>query len=187
VCPPGIEIESCAIVRLSGHPLAKQPDPGLGKLIEAVDVLVRPAPDGMRFDAARLERVAAAFLAKGTAVVARGGKEGPGSDKPSANAKTKPEKQIDVRALVTDVSVVDDVRLTAALDWPPGPLLRVRVRSTAEGSAKPSEIAKALGVWGSDDPRAEHALLARLGVVEVGAAVPPPAPQPRGTSTVATA
>jgi hypothetical protein len=45
-------------------------------------------------------------------------------------------------------------------------VLRVRVSSTAEGSAKPSELAKALGVWGSEDPRAEHALVARLGVVE---------------------
>jgi hypothetical protein len=42
------------------------------------------------------------------------------------------------------------------------------VRSTAEGSAKPHEVARALGVWGSEDPRAEHAGIARLGVVESG-------------------
>jgi len=183
VCPPGIEIESCAIVRLSGHPLAKRPDPGLGKLIEAVDVLVRPAPDGMRFDVARLERIAATFLAKDRALVARGEKSKEGAQ---ASRPVEGGKQIDVRALVTELSVVDDVRLTAALDWPAGPLLRARVRSTAEGSAKPSELAKALGVWGSDDPRAEHALLARLGVVEVVA--PPVAPREHGgSSTVATA
>ena len=41
----------------------------------------------------------------------------------------------------------------------------MRVRATAEGSAKPSELARALGVWGSDDLRGEHALVARLGVV----------------------
>jgi len=151
VCPPGIEIQSCAIVRLSGHPLAKQPDLGLGKLIDAVDVLVKPAADGMAFDAARLDRIARAFLAKDTIAVERG------------------EKSIDVRALVTEIDVVADeaaLKLCAALDWAPGPLLRARVRATAEGSAKPSELAKALGVWGNEDPRADHALLARLGVVE---------------------
>src|SRR5690606_26194989 len=50
VCPPGIELESCAIVRLAGHPLARTPDLGLGKLIRAVDVLIKPAPDGIAFD-----------------------------------------------------------------------------------------------------------------------------------------
>ena len=95
------------------------------------------------------ERIAKAFLAKDKVVVVRGEK-----------------KPIDVRALVSEVDVLDDTRLAAALDWAPGPVLRVRVSSTAEGSAKPSELAKALGVWGADDPRAEHALVARLGVVE---------------------
>jgi len=42
----------------------------------------------------------------------------------------------------------------------------VRVRATTEGSAKPAEVARALGVWGAgDDPRAPHARVARLGVV----------------------
>jgi hypothetical protein len=103
----------------------------------------------MVFDAARLDRIAKGFLAKTSAVVARG------------------DKQIEVRALVTEVEVLEDTRLAAALDWPAGPVLRVRVSSTAEGSAKPSELAKALGVWGAEDPRAEHALVARLGVVTV--------------------
>jgi hypothetical protein len=78
-------------------------------------------------------------------------------------------KRIDVRALVVEVSTISDeaaTRLCAALDWPAAPaLLRVRVSATAEGSAKPGEIARALGVWGIDDPRGEHALVARLGVV----------------------
>ncbi len=152
VCPPGIEIQECAIVRLAGHPLAKTPDVGLGKLIGAVDVLIRPASDGIAHDAARLERIAAALMAKTTAPVARG------------------DKTIDVRALVLDSGVIAGdaaTRLCAALDWPAAPaLLRVRVRSTSDGSAKPSEIARALGVWGSDDPRGEHALVARLGVVD---------------------
>ena len=73
------------------------------------------------------------------------------------------------RALVLEATVLDDIRVPAALDWPAGPLLRVRVRATSEGSAKPAELAKAIGVWGADDLRAEHALVARLGVV---AAVP---------------
>jgi radical SAM-linked protein len=154
VCPPGIEIQSCAIVRLAGHPLARaapaKPDPGLGKLIDAVDLLIQPAADGIAHDAARLERLAAALLARPSANVARG------------------DKLVDVRALVLEIGVIADeaqLKLCAALDWASAPLLRVRVRATAEGSAKPSEVAKALGVWGPDDPRAQHALIARLGVV----------------------
>ena len=167
VCPPGIEIQRCTIVYLSGHPrfarsqpgVGPKPEPGLGKLIDAVEVVIRPAPDGMAHDAARLQRIAGALLARTEAKVARG------------------DKLIDVRALVLDAGVIDGeaaTKLTAALDWPAGPLLRVRVRATAEGSAKPSEVAKALGVWGHEDPRAEHALLARLGVVESGATIAPP-------------
>jgi len=151
VCPPGVEIQDCKIVRLAGHPLAKQPDLGLGKLIQAVDVVIKPARDGIVHDSARLERIAAAFLAKASTPVARG------------------DKTIDVRALVSEVEVIagDAARqIGAALDWDDATaLLRVRVRATSEGSAKPLEISRALGVWGSDDPRGEHALVARLGVV----------------------
>jgi hypothetical protein len=151
VCPPGIEIQSCAIVRLAGHPAAgTRPDAGLGKLIDAVDLVIQPAADGIAHDAARLQRIAAALLARPEARVARG------------------DKQIDVRALVLELDVIADdaaLRLCAALDWANGPLLRARVRATADGSAKPSEVARALGVWGSGDARAPHALVARLGVV----------------------
>jgi radical SAM family uncharacterized protein/radical SAM-linked protein len=151
VCPPGVEILDCEIVRLAGHPLAKQPALGLGKLIQAVDVLIAPARDGIAHDVARLERIAAAFLAKASTPIARG------------------DKTIDVRALVGEVDVIGGdaaVKLAAALDWDATSLLRVRVQATNEGSAKPIEIARALGVWGPDDPRAEHALVARLGVVD---------------------
>jgi hypothetical protein len=151
VCPPGIEIHDCAVVRLAGHPLAKVPDLGLGRLIDAVDVAVRPVADGMPHDAARLVRIVDAFVAKSQVIVARG------------------DKSIDVRGLVIDAGVISDdaaMKLCAALDWPDAPaLVRARIRATAEGSAKPSELAKALGIWGSDDPRGEHALVARLGVV----------------------
>jgi hypothetical protein len=178
VCPPGIEIQECAIVHLAGHVLTVGPkpsmktDPGLGKLIDAVDVLIKPAADGMVFDAARLQRIAAAFLAKDSVPVARGDK-----------------KMIDVRSLVTEVDVIAGEAATAlaqALDWGDAPaLVRARVRATSEGSAKPSELARALGVWGSEDPRGEHALVARLGVVE-GETAPIRVPQPAGPHPTAT-
>jgi hypothetical protein len=117
-------------------------------------VVIRPAPDGMAHDANRLARIAQTFIAKTTAPIVRTSHKG--------------EKTIDVRALVAEVDVIADEaseRLCAALDWPSSPLLRVRVRSTAEGSAKPAEIARALGVWGSDDPRGTHAQVARLTMV----------------------
>ena len=45
------------------------PDAGLGKLIDAIDVLVRPAPDGMAYDHARVARIAAAFMARDSAPI----------------------------------------------------------------------------------------------------------------------
>ncbi|HEX3765714.1 MAG TPA: TIGR03960 family B12-binding radical SAM protein, partial [Kofleriaceae bacterium] len=151
VCPPGIEIQACGIVRLAGHPAAPAtPDLGLGKLISAVDIAIQPAADGIAHDAARLERIAAALLARPHAHVARG------------------DKQIDVRAFVLELDVIAGdaaARLCAGLDWPDAPVLRARIQATADGSAKPAEVARALGVWGLDDPRAAHALIARLGVV----------------------
>jgi radical SAM family uncharacterized protein/radical SAM-linked protein len=156
VCPPGIEIQDCAIVRLAGHPLAAgAPAQGLGKLIDAVDLVIKPAPDGIVHDAARLYRIAAAFLAKASAPIERTGNKG--------------NKSIDVRALVGEIDVIAgdaSDRLCAALDWEAAPLLRVRVRSTADGSAKPTEIARALGVWGSDEASGAHAQIARLALVE---------------------
>ena len=82
---------------------------------------------------------------------------------------------IDVRRFVTAIEVVvgDEAdRLCAALDWPAvgdaadrvEALFAVTVRSDSEGSAKPSEIARALGIYGGDDLRARHALMARLGL-----------------------
>jgi radical SAM family uncharacterized protein/radical SAM-linked protein len=169
VCPPGIEIQACAIVRLAGHPTAgAHPDAGLGKLIDAVDIVIQPAADGIAHDAARLQRIAAALLARSEVKVARG------------------DKLVDVRALVLELDVIADeaaLKLCAALDWAHGPVLRARVRATADGSAKPSEVARALGVWGSDDVRAPHALIARLGVV-AGAtrALPVAEPSPRSAA-----
>jgi hypothetical protein len=107
----------------------------------------------MAFDVARLGRIAAAFVAKGKAEVVRG------------------EKVIDVRPLVVAVDVVEDARIAAALEWEDGPMLRVRVKATADGSAKPSEVARALGVAGSDDGLGPRALVARLAVVAGGVRV----------------
>jgi len=155
-------------VRLNGHPLVISnqvpAERGLGKLIEAFDLVIRPAPDGMAFDAARLGRIAAAFMARTEVSIERAAKTKETKDK-------RPARAIDIRALVTEVDVVDGdaaLRLAAAIDWPEGALLRVRVRATAEGSAKPPEIARAFGIWGSDDLRGEHALVARLGLVIAG-------------------
>ena len=140
VVPEGIAILSCELVPPG--------DRGLGKRIRAYDLLVQPAPDGIAFDEARLARIAAAFLSRDTAPVARG------------------DKTVDLRALVESLEVVADDKLSAALDWNPGPLLRARIRWSAEGSAKPVEVARALGIFGPDDPRAPHARVARLGLVE---------------------
>ncbi len=147
VCPEGLAILGASAV-VTGTP-------GLGKLVTGYDLLVKPAPDGMRHDEARLERIAAAFLAQPSVLVAR-------EEKPDAN---RAARTVDVRGLCDDVRVVsaaDATRLCAALGWEQGPLLRVRIGLSAAGSAKPVEVAKALGVNGPDDLRATHALVARL-------------------------
>jgi radical SAM family uncharacterized protein/radical SAM-linked protein len=141
--PEGIEL-TCAYKRINPTRATS-----LGKAITVYDVAVLPAPDGMTHDAARCQRIADAFLAADTADVDRKG------------------KAIAVRSLVESVEVVTGdaaAKLCAALDWPTAPaLMRARVSMSAQGSAKPVEVAKALGVYGSDDPRAQHALVARLG------------------------
>ncbi|MBK9032792.1 MAG: TIGR03960 family B12-binding radical SAM protein [Myxococcales bacterium] len=142
VCPEGL-----AIVRGAVLPPVQ---PGLGKLVTGTDLVLAPAPDGVRFDEARLGRIAATFLDRAEAIVARG------------------DKAVDVRALVERVAVVAApaaLRLTAALGWDEGPLLTVRVKVSAAGSAKPIEVARALGIYGPDDPRARHAQVARLALV----------------------
>ncbi|MEO8704493.1 MAG: TIGR03936 family radical SAM-associated protein, partial [Kofleriaceae bacterium] len=172
VCPPGVELQRCEIVRLGGHPLvlahACKTDVGLGKLVTSVDVLVKPAPDGMVYDAARLQRIAAAFLAKPSVPVVRKDKSAEGRTRSSAEGDAKSiDKTIDVRAFIDELEVIDGdaaTKLCGALDWADGPLIRARV-GVVDGSAKPSEVARALGIWGAEDPRAEHALVARLGVV----------------------
>jgi radical SAM family uncharacterized protein/radical SAM-linked protein len=177
VCPPGIELADVEPV-LPG-------DKGLGKLVTAVDVVVRAAPDGMLMDAARMSRLVSAFWAKGSAIVVRPGKAAEGRNPPG------PPRSIDVRALALEADVIAGEaaeKLCAALDWPAtAALARVRIRASAEGSAKPAEVAKALGIWGPDDLRAEHALVARLGcVTELASALPVLATQPLASEPAAT-
>ncbi len=123
--------------------------PSMGKLINACDLVIAPAADGMAHDAARLGRISEAFLGQARVVVKRD------------------EREIDVRGYVAGIDVVEGeeaTRLCRALDWPEAPaLFQVRVHVTPQGSAKPVEVAQALGVWGNPDPRAPHAMVARLG------------------------
>src|SRR5690606_16463904 len=115
--------------------------------IRAYDLVIQPAPDGLAFDQRRLERIAAAFLGRERAPVVRG------------------EREVDVRALVEAVDVVsgsDAERLCAALAWDRSPLARARVVVDPAGSAKPVEVARALGVQ-PEGAIARRAALARLG------------------------
>ncbi|MEM9492449.1 MAG: TIGR03936 family radical SAM-associated protein, partial [Myxococcota bacterium] len=134
--------------------LPPQNSPGLTKLIDAYHLLITPAPDGMTFDAARLGRIAARFLARDEVQVMR-------KDRP-----------IDVRAFVEGIEVIGEsvaARLIRALDWPEAPaLFQVRVAMSPSGSVKPIEVARGLGVYGPDDPRATHAFMARLGFSGLG-------------------
>ncbi|HWN66910.1 MAG TPA: TIGR03960 family B12-binding radical SAM protein [Haliangium sp.] len=142
------EVSPEGFVFASAHELPAG-GPSMGKLITACDLIIAPAADGMTHDAARLGRLAEGFLARQQAIVMRD------------------EREIDVRGYVQTVDVLDAeaaTRLCRALDWPEAPaLLQVRVHVTPQGSAKPVEVAQALGVWGLPDPRAPHALIARLG------------------------
>jgi radical SAM-linked protein len=140
VVPEGISILACELVPPG--------DRGLGRRVRAFDLLVQPSEP---LDEAALAALAAEFLARTESPVAR------------------KDRTIDVRKLVEHVELVGPgvaSRLCAALDWEYRPLLRARITSTADGSAKPVEVARALGLWGADDPRAPHARVARLGLVE---------------------
>ncbi len=157
-CPEGITILACEVVPRGA--------PGLGRLVTAFELLLQPAPDGIVHDEARLQRLATAFLARDVVEIAR------------------KERVVDIRFLVETLEVVGGEAassLCRALDWPDRPLLRARIRSSSDGSARPTEVARALGIWGADDPRAPHALLARLGVVLDGAT----SSAPRATAAAA--
>lgn len=121
---------------------------GLGKLISGYDLLVAPPRDG----AWQPESLVAEFLARPEAMVHRG------------------KRQIDVRPFVEDMTVMTGEavdRLGSALGWADvRALIRCRITVAPDGSAKPREIAEALGgesLWPAD-PRSSRARLARLGL-----------------------
>ena len=134
----------------------------LSRCIDGFDLLVSPAPDGIEYDEARCARVAARLLERETIEIPR------------------KAKMIEVRQYIDDVQVVDSeaaTRLCAAFDWEKrSALLRVKVLAPPTGSAKPTEVALALGVAGSDALTGPKARLARLGfwgVAEAGDSVDP--------------
>jgi radical SAM family uncharacterized protein/radical SAM-linked protein len=131
-----------------------QADKGLGKAVTAYDLAIAPAPDDRPWDEARLGVAMADFLAVSEAPVIRG------------------DKEIDVRPLVRELALIgetDAAKLCTALDWSAAPaLVRARVAVTHDGSAKPVEVAVALGLAGSRDPRAEGPRIVRLGLVGAG-------------------
>ncbi len=126
----------------------------LSKCIDGFDLVIAPAPDGIAFDQARCERIAARALAQEVIEVPR------------------KEKIIEVRQYLDAIDVVDADgarRLCDALDWEVAPaLLRARVLAPPSGSAKPSEVAHALGVAGSDALAGPKARIARLGFWGLG-------------------
>jgi radical SAM-linked protein len=157
-CPEGLDIVAVEPL-LDGAPR-------LSRLIEFYELAILPAPDGIVFDARRLERIAAAFMRRPSAEVERG------------------SRSIDVRSFVRELSVVsgdDAVKLCSVFEWEPSPALLVaRIVVAPDGSAKPTEVAQAIGVAGSRDPRAVPARVARLGFSGLGA---PPLEQ-RGLAAI---
>ena len=140
VSPGGFHFSQCRELRKGEKSIAKT--------VRAYDLLIRPAEDGIRFDPTRLQRIIKRFLSEQKILIAR------------------KNKQIDVRAFVDTVELVQGEQLEILCDtlsWDAEGLLQVRVGVTPTGSVKPIEVAKALRVWGKDDPRAPHAQLARLG------------------------
>ena len=140
VSPEGIEFTGAWELDATTPPLAK--------LLRAYDVLIRPATP---LTVEELSGRAAEFLAVKRVMVTRG------------------EREVNVRAMVEEVDVLAGdaaARLSAALDWPEAPaLVRARVIVAPDGSAKPVEVARALGIAGGEQPGAPRCALARLGFV----------------------
>jgi len=154
----------------------------LPRVIQAADWLFAPAADGMRMDRERLGRVADAFLARPSTLVAR------------ASHGDHAARTIDARPYVVSLTPADDeaaARLALALEWgdpgaPPPPMLIARVLAGGDGSVRPSELATALGFV-----RAEVARLGLVGLDASGGAYdpldPPAAMDARTRSSVASA
>jgi radical SAM-linked protein len=141
VSPEGIAITGAWEIKLPGKASR------LGRLIEAYDLAIAPAADGMRWDRDRLQRIADRFLAAESASVSRG------------------DKTIDVRALVSELTIIDGgeaAAIAAAAGWEAEAVIRARVAVSPLGSAKPAEVAEALGIAGPGR-RPELARLAFVG------------------------
>jgi hypothetical protein len=100
----------------------------------------------------------------------RGGgawRRAPPRSSPSHGSGHPRRAAIDVRGFVESVDVVPagGRAVCGALDWERGPLVRARVTVAPDGSAKPIEVARALGLAGGDSPTAPRCRLARLGFV----------------------
>jgi radical SAM family uncharacterized protein len=145
VCPDGLFIHGCESLAAG--------QPSLGRQVVAIDLALLPLPDGIAYDVRRLTRIAETFMGLASRGVARD------------------ERNIDVRALVQEIEVIEG-RAAAALargfDWPEGgAIVRVRVSSTADGTARPTEVALALGLVDGDGKPRCH--VGRLGVVMAAA------------------
>jgi radical SAM-linked protein len=132
VSPEGIRFTGCRLVPTGL--------PGLSKLVHAADFAFAPSTTT---EAGDLRARAEAFLAKTEVSVMRDG------------------GIVDARRFVVGFDVLsgeEATKLRAALDWGAGaPVLTARIRTSAEGSVKPVELAELLGLGGAD--------LARLALV----------------------
>jgi hypothetical protein len=120
-------------------------DKALSKLIESYELLI--APPGNE-SLAKLEEKVGQFMSATSCIVVRKNKE------------------IDVRSFVSSIETISGAaaqELCALLDWPGEhvALLKVRVKSSASGSAKPIEVCKALEVGPSSGVAMPR--LARMG------------------------
>ena len=137
--PPGIAISGVWEI------LAPSKATRLGRLIDSFDLLINPSVDGTLTDN-RLTGFVDRFMGLSVAEVVR------------------KERVIDVRPLVSELELLDQKSsemFARVAGWDAGPtLMRARVAVSNDGSAKPIEVAQAIGVGGTVLRRPD---LARLG------------------------
>lgn len=128
-------------------------DRGLSKMIEGYEIVVCPADDGRVWDGDRLHESREAFLAKDQVLVRR------------------KEKEIAVSAYVSQIEVLDEeasATLCKVLDWPVAPaLLRIQVASSPQGSARPIEVCRGMGIAGEEKVGGPAVKLSRLGFLGI--------------------
>src|SRR5262249_11415981 len=143
-------------VRLDGTPDAA----------ELIARLVEVAPEGLVFREARRVPDWEPALAKRIAAsdfVFSAGDEARAADFMARDTAPVP-RGIDARPAVLSLDLLEATPLARALGWPERPLLRARLRVSAEGSVKPAELAELLGISGAE--------VARLGLVGEGGSDP---------------